>query len=247
MKKIFSLLLVFVMLFSLAVPTFAAEKPIKVRICNYTNPNGKWTSEQYVNFDVKPQIINGRTMVPIRAIAEELGYEVTWEQSTQTVGIKETCCLVVDTKNCDLYKNYNQQGKIMNLWYNIEANSNYMGKFTKLKKENMNFLNENTNSNSLSLGDFFNNAKHFRTKVEFGINKKVANLTLWDSNVTDHAVYGLNGYYNFSFTSTYKLDSPAVIVDGRTLVPLRAAAEMLGLEVSWDDSNKKYNLVTISA
>ena len=40
---------------------------------------------EYVDFDVKPQIINGRTMVPLRAIFEALGAEVDWESYTQTV------------------------------------------------------------------------------------------------------------------------------------------------------------------
>lgn len=37
--------------------------------------------------DVQPQIIDGRTMVPIRFIAEELGYDVEWNQDKQTVEI----------------------------------------------------------------------------------------------------------------------------------------------------------------
>ncbi len=38
-----------------------------------------------VVFDVPPQIINGRTMVPIRAIFEALGAEVEWDDKTKTV------------------------------------------------------------------------------------------------------------------------------------------------------------------
>ena len=40
---------------------------------------------QTLSFDVPPQLINGRTMVPMRAIFENLGATVNWEQSTQTV------------------------------------------------------------------------------------------------------------------------------------------------------------------
>ena len=39
----------------------------------------------YVEFDVQPQLINDRTMVPLRAIFEELGAEVDWDDETQTV------------------------------------------------------------------------------------------------------------------------------------------------------------------
>ena len=40
-----------------------------------------------VIFDVQPIIKNGRTLVPIRVIAEELGATVSWNQSTQTITI----------------------------------------------------------------------------------------------------------------------------------------------------------------
>ncbi len=40
---------------------------------------------EYVKFDVPPQSINNRTMVPLRAIFEALGAEVEWNNNTQTV------------------------------------------------------------------------------------------------------------------------------------------------------------------
>ena len=40
---------------------------------------------QQISFDVPPQIINERTMVPVRAIFEALGAVVEWDGSTQTV------------------------------------------------------------------------------------------------------------------------------------------------------------------
>ena len=44
---------------------------------------------QPISFDVPPQIVEDRTLVPFRAIFEALGYEVGWDQETQTVsGVK---------------------------------------------------------------------------------------------------------------------------------------------------------------
>jgi len=40
-----------------------------------------------MELDVPPQIINGRTMVPVRFISEGLGAEVGWEDKTKTVTI----------------------------------------------------------------------------------------------------------------------------------------------------------------
>ncbi|MBR3933986.1 MAG: N-acetylmuramoyl-L-alanine amidase [Clostridia bacterium] len=38
--------------------------------------------------DVAPTIINGRTLVPVRFVSENLGYKVDWDNSTRTVIIK---------------------------------------------------------------------------------------------------------------------------------------------------------------
>ncbi|MCL2588560.1 MAG: stalk domain-containing protein [Oscillospiraceae bacterium] len=40
-----------------------------------------------IEFDVQPQLINSRTMVPIRAVVEALGAEVEWDRDTQTVTV----------------------------------------------------------------------------------------------------------------------------------------------------------------
>lgn len=43
---------------------------------------------KYMTFDVPAQIINGRTMVPVRAISDAFDAEVGWDAATQTVSIK---------------------------------------------------------------------------------------------------------------------------------------------------------------
>lgn len=40
-----------------------------------------------ITFDVQPQIIEGRTMVPIRFVADSLGASVTWDNAEKTVTI----------------------------------------------------------------------------------------------------------------------------------------------------------------
>lgn len=56
------------------------ELPIKAE---YATMNGK-----LVPLDVPAQILNGRTMVPIRFIAEALGCEVEWLDKERTVVIR---------------------------------------------------------------------------------------------------------------------------------------------------------------
>lgn len=129
MKKIISLLLTLSLLLSLTVPVLAGND-ITVKI------DGK-----IIDFDVPPQLINNRTMVPLRAIFEALGASVEWNGETQTV---------TSTKD--------------------------------------------------------------KTTISLTINS-----TLMVVNGKDVA-----------------LDSPACLIDGRTLVPVRAISEAFGTTVEWN-------------
>lgn len=42
-----------------------------------------------MNFDVPPQIVRARTLMPIRAVAEKLGAEVNWNPKTRTITIRK--------------------------------------------------------------------------------------------------------------------------------------------------------------
>lgn len=43
--------------------------------------------DEYVTLDVPPQILNDRTLVPVRAINESIGADVEWDGNTKTVSI----------------------------------------------------------------------------------------------------------------------------------------------------------------
>ena len=73
LKKILCGVLSATMLITSAVIPVMAENDIQVKL------DGKTLS-----FDVPPQIINDRTMVPLRAIFEALGATVDWNQETKT-------------------------------------------------------------------------------------------------------------------------------------------------------------------
>jgi hypothetical protein len=73
MKRVWILILSFIFIFSM-ITAVSATGDIKVTV------NGV-----PLVFDVPPQIINGRTLVPIRAIAEALDFSVEWEDASNTV------------------------------------------------------------------------------------------------------------------------------------------------------------------
>lgn len=103
-----------------------------------------------LDFDVPPQIMNGRTMVPMRKIFESLGATVEWNGSTQTI-----------------------------------------------------------------------TAKKIGTKIIMTVGGSVMKIN----------------------NREVPLDTPACIIDGRTLVPVRAISDAFGTDVKWDGNN---NTVTIS-
>ena len=70
-KKSIVFLLMIGLLLMLAIPAMAAPKVM--------------LDGQQLSFDVAPTIENGRTLVPLRAIFEALGANVSWDATTQTI------------------------------------------------------------------------------------------------------------------------------------------------------------------
>lgn len=87
MKKIIliSLVLLISLLFFINsdVRSLNEKKVIKLQIGNKI----ALVDENKLTLDVPPQIINGRTMVPVRFISEGLGADVEWDGATKTVTI----------------------------------------------------------------------------------------------------------------------------------------------------------------
>ena len=74
----------------------------------------------YISFDQKPVIENGRTLVPLRAIFEKIGATVDWDGTTQTVkATKGDISVSLTINNTTAYKNgeaiaLDVPGKIIN-------------------------------------------------------------------------------------------------------------------------------------
>lgn len=95
MKKIASLTMVVVLLLGMFAFNVSAQENVSVYI-----------DGTKIEFDVQPQIINGRTMVPMRKIFEELGAVVDWDNSTQTaIGTKGSTTIKISINDYTLYKN----------------------------------------------------------------------------------------------------------------------------------------------
>lgn len=107
---------------------------------------------EYINFDVPPQMINNRTMVPVRAIAEALGAKVEWNE--------------------------------------------FEGKITIRKGD-----------------DFW------------------VQMFIGDSNMAI-------AQPGASWQGSMYLDSPPIIINGRTLIPVRALSEAFLCNINWDEQSR---------
>lgn len=93
-SKLGSIILTITMLLTAYIPVSANNE-----ICVYLNGTK-------LEFDVPPQIIDGRTLVPMRKIFESLGAVVTWDNSTQTAtGRKGDTIVNVSINSKTLFKN----------------------------------------------------------------------------------------------------------------------------------------------
>ena len=72
LKKLSAVLIILILIMPLSV--FGANDKITVRV-----------SGEKVIFDVEPEIIYGRTMVPVRARFEAMGATVSWDGASGTV------------------------------------------------------------------------------------------------------------------------------------------------------------------
>ncbi len=94
MKKIICMLVAAALMLTM-VPAMAQEAPIRVVL-----------DGNYIEFDVEPQLINDRTMVPVRAIFEALEATVDWDDATRTViSTKGDTKISLTIDDNTLYKN----------------------------------------------------------------------------------------------------------------------------------------------
>ena len=86
MKKFFSIFFVILIIVLFCIPS-ASGISDKVIVNMQIGNNVAFVNGQSVSLDVPPQIINGRTLVPIRFVSENLGAQVGWDGNTKTVSI----------------------------------------------------------------------------------------------------------------------------------------------------------------
>lgn len=89
-KNLLKIIPLLMMIFSFCCSVYAQDNSICVVI-----------DGRQVQFDVEPQLIDGRTMLPVRAIFDELGATVGWDSEARAVNAKKddtVITLMIDSK-----------------------------------------------------------------------------------------------------------------------------------------------------
>lgn len=95
MKKLISLVLAVLLLMGMIITPVSAAKEVSVYLFG-----------EKLSFDVPPQIINGRTLVPMRKIFESLGATVDWDGNTRTAtSVREDKTIILTIDSYTMYVN----------------------------------------------------------------------------------------------------------------------------------------------
>lgn len=274
-KKIISLLLAVILCASLVVPTFAAGG-VSV-----------YLDGEKLTFDVEPTIVNGSTMVPMRAIFEALGAIVEWDGATRTayaqkgsisvgVTIGDTTLYKIDLVEEKLREMYKLFPESTGLWIQaqhilIMKTEDSIGKKTaemilsELRKDPTRFdefvekYNEDPGVEQQPAGYVFTEGDMVDSFYKGALNTKVGAISgIVESEYGYHIIKKVNQWddgipfelvadqvaniYIYNNTEQIKLNVPAQLIGGRTLVPLRAVSEALDCEVKWDGVTRTVNI-----
>ena len=74
--------------------------------------------------------------------------------------------------------------------------------------------------------------------IRMDVNNELATSVLFGDNIIRPQTY---------ITAHYKMDVPPLVVNGRTYIPLRAATELMGMDVKWDNETRTVTITAESA
>jgi hypothetical protein len=142
---------------------------------------------RYVAFpDQRPEIIDGRTYIPVRFVAEELGVYVHWDEDDQVIYIVN-------------YPAETPAGMPIGAILEPEtALSLQIGR--------------------KSLEVFHNEKRYYLNQAEF------------------------EAEFEFTEPDSVEMDAAPILLNGRTMVPIRHVAEALGYSVGWDEENQTVSI-----
>lgn len=201
-KKVVVLILSFILCSS---STFASS---------YGDVNGVILDDQKLELDVKPIIKDGRTMVPIRAILEELGMKVSWDNINK---------IVIGERKEDIIKMSQEDSWLGEGTYNgvpfhsehapniivntrtlspVRTIGNLLGLNVKWDNKNRNVILSSTTKQNVTLKQSYEKLKNYFTFNDSGLRMEYTYLPFGGYTGLDK--YVLENYYVFAILSPYE-------------------------------------------
>jgi len=148
------------------------------------------------------QIIDGSTMLPLRAIAEALGARVDWDQATYSAKITTQAPPAEAQEGLSLAE-LNKIGESVPMLFIYDASENYIGQGSGFVYNDLIITNHHVVENAA------------RIEVWFGgkVEKVAANL-VFDNPEADLAAFRLSGYPSLKLSSTEPKKGDKVYVLG---------------------------------
>ncbi len=175
-------------------------------------------------FDVEPSIQDGRTLVPLRGIFEALGANIVWDDRTKTIIAKKK---IADNIVAESDKSETSKKSTSSTTEKWKILRNYAADLDR--KAGVNQPKTGGKPVTEKAPDHY-----IQERMEGSSKPKTK--TTQDKYTEIKLKIGDNIAYKDG--KTVELDVPAVIVDGRTLVPLRFVSQSLGANVAWDGDSR---------
>lgn len=191
---------------------------IQVYVKGYDDENGNYIdSYQRVEFpDITPMVVKERTLLPIRGVAEKLGYDVNWSNLDRRVDIIKT--------SKDFGDKLPAQGeRVFNTL--LDNSSDGGNKNEYMSTTYYYFSLKNMDRDALNK---FKDRVLEHQELRYG-----AYLRIGDSKGVAY-IANANRFGIDEARVNYQMDVPPCLYKDRTLLPLRAVGEMLGFKVIWD-------------
>ncbi|PWW29429.1 copper amine oxidase-like protein [Cytobacillus oceanisediminis] len=176
------------------VAAVRADKVIKLKIGSvYTTVNGKT-----VKIDVPAQIINSRTMVPLRFVSESIGAKVSWDNYEKIVEI-ETVAMIVD----QYFQSYNNGS------YSLEISAEEF--FNRIENLGLDqeVVNVSLYNSYLDAGKQFITSENFSVRMiedeEYGVY-----MTTFGEMIDDNGNTLINGDF---YVEVYDLATDEVVLN----------------------------------
>jgi cobalamin biosynthesis protein CobT len=188
--------------------------------------------------DSKPYIDeNGRTLVPLRAIADAMNLEVEWDDATKTASFSnDTVCtsFKIGEKSYDVTTTTTSDAVVVNVPADEDSTDNTSAKDTTADETEA----ADKTADETKAAD--KTADETKAADKTADETKAADKTADETEAADttadetEAADETAATVEKTETTTDEMDTAAVIKDSRTYAPVRFIAESFGYKVGWD-------------